>query len=311
MNPTVLLVTTAALCLPLLSGCANPSHEADADGLRDRLAELPGVANVTLAYTEPVILDSGKLALRVQMAKDSETEQITDVVTTTYAAFADTHHGEEGDLDVTIGDDLVHLRSFEPDAAVGAVGEATSRALAVLPSGSVRADINTQEVSKTPHVFTTFAVSVAQPGRESVLKALAALEKAHGEIPDARWSVQSGGDSGWLISADKGFPGAEALTLFDRLGEGLPDAAAVLLYDDDFPTVQLPAGTSPEAASAVVGRHLRLLGGPTEAFYHVESGPELLAAITEGDCFFDTGVVGARLERDHKAGCTKVSHPEP
>ena len=310
MKTAALLVTIAALSQSLLSACAGPSHRTDAEDLRDRLAGLPGVSRATLDYTEPVTLDSGKLALRVEMAKNAGADQITRVVTTTYDAFADRHHGEEGDLDVAVGGDLIHLRSFEPDAEVAAVEEATARAVAVLPSGSVRADINTQEVSRAPHVFTRFAVSVERPGRDSVLAVLADLEKGHADLPDAGWSVQSGGASGWLVGSDEGFPDAQVLALFDDLSDGLPDGAAVLLHDD-FATVQVPAGTSSGEVSAVVGRHLRLLGGAEEAFYHLESGPGLLASIADGDCFFDTGAIGARLERDHKAGCSKVSHPEP
>ncbi len=303
-----MLGTVAALLL--LAGCADPSRQADAEELRDRLAGLPGVARATLDYTKPVTLDSGKLGVQVAMAKNATDEQVTTVVTTTYDAFAGTHHGEEGDLDVTVGGDLIHLRSFEPDAEVEAVDEATTHALAVLPSGSVRADINTQDVSRAPHVFTAFSVSVEKPGRASVLATLADLEEEHADIPDASWRVQSGGESGWLISTERGFPDAAELGLFDDLSEGLPDGAAVLLFGD-FATAQLPAHTSPREASTMVGRHLALLGGVETAFYQVERGPSLLASITDGECFFDTGAVGARLERDHEAGCSTVTHPEP
>lgn len=309
MTRTALLVGLAALALPLLAACAAPSQHNDAEDLRDQLAALPGVSEATLDYTAPVTLDSGKLELRVEMSEDADAEQITAVVATTYDAFADTHHGEEGDLDVRVGGDVIHLRSFEPEAEVTAVEEAAAQAAAVLPSGSVRADITTQEVSQAPHVFTTFAVAVEKPGPDSVLKKLAELQKEHGGVPDAGWRVQSGGRSGGLISADEGFPGAEARALFDELSDGLPEGASVLLYGDDFAEVRLPAGTSPDEASAVVGRHLRLLGGPERASYHLESGRTLLTAISDGDCFFDIGSVGARLEQDHDAGCAEVSHP--
>ena len=128
MRPSALLVAVVALFLPLLTACANPSQQADAEDLRDRLVELPGVSRATLDYTEPVTLDSGKVALRVEMTKNADAAQITDVVATTYDAFAGTHHGEEGDLDVAVGSDLIHLRSFEPDAEVTAVEEATAQA---------------------------------------------------------------------------------------------------------------------------------------------------------------------------------------
>lgn len=310
MNSTARLGTTVALSVALLSACADPSHEVDAEDLRARLAELPGVSQATLAYMEPQLLDSAKLTVRVKMTGNPDVEQVTEVVTTTYAAFAGTHHGEEGDLDVVVGDDVIHLRSFEPDAEVKAVREATAHAVAVLPSGSVRADLNTQEVARAPHVFTRLAVSVDAPGRDSVLEELADLKKEHGDVPNAGWTVQSGGEAGWLVGAEEGFPGTQVLALFDELGTGLPDGATILLHDD-YATVQLPGGTSPVTASAVAGRHVALLGGAQEAFYHVESDYELLAAITDGDCFFDSGAVGTRLARDHRDGCSRVSRPGP
>ncbi|ANH38913.1 hypothetical protein I601_2497 [Nocardioides dokdonensis FR1436] len=308
MTRTAVLVGLAALSLPLLAACAGPSHQSDAEALRDQLAALPGVSKATLDYTEPVTLDSGKLQLQVAMSKDADADQVTEVVATTYAAFADTHRAEEGDLDVRVGGDVLHLRSFEPEADVTAVQEAAVQAVAVLPGGKVRADINTQDVSKEPHVFTTFSVAVEEPGRESVLEKLATLETEHADIPDAGWRVQSGGRSGWLVSADEAFPGTEVLALFDELGDGLPDGATVRLYDD-FAEVRLPADTSPEEASAVVGRHLRSLGGVQDAWYDVQSGRTLLASISDGDCFFDTGAIGKRLEQDHGAGCAEVTHP--
>ncbi len=309
MTRTAALVGLAALSLPLLAACASPSHQSDAEALREQLAALPGVSKATLDYTEPVTLDSGKLQLRVAMSKDADADQVTEVVATTYAAFADAHRAEEGDLDVRVGGDVLHLRSFEPEADVAAVQEAAAQAVAVLPSGKVRADINTQDVSKAPHVSTTFSVAVEEPGRESLLEKLATLEREHADIPDAGWRVQSGGRSGWLVTADEGFPGPEMLALLDELGDGLPDGATVLLYDEDFAEAKLPADTSPEEASAVLGRHLRSLGGPERAFYHLTSGRTLLAAISDGDCLFDTGAIGERLEQDHGAGCAEVTHP--
>src|SRR3546814_600953 len=200
MKPTAFLVSLAALSVPLLAACANPSHEDDAEDLRDTLSRLPGVSEVTLDYTEPLTLDSGKLALRVTMTADAEPDAIADVVLTTNDAFADVHHGEEGDLDVLVGDDTIHLRSFEPDAKGEAVRKATANAIPVLGSGAVLADINTQDVSKKPHVFTAYTVEVEEPGRDSVLQKLADLEEAHADIPDASWRVQAGGETGWLIS---------------------------------------------------------------------------------------------------------------
>lgn len=306
MRPTAPLAAIAALCLPLVAACAAESRQSDAEALRDRLTALPGVAQVSLDYTAPVTLDSGKLELRVEMATDSA-GAITEVVTTTYEAFAGVHREEEGDLDVRLGDDVVHLRSFEPVAETAAVEEAAAQAVDVLRSGSVRADVDTQDVSRAPHVSTAFAVTVEEPSSEAVLERFSRLEQEHPDVTDAGWRVHSG-VRGWSLGADRGFPDSEAAALFETLGTGLPDGASVLLHDD-MAEVRLPPGTSPAEASAVVARHLALLGGAEQAFYHVQSGRSLLAAIIGGECSFDTGEVGAQLERDHADVCTEVSHP--
>lgn len=99
MKPFVAL----ALAL-LLTGClANPNLRSEAEELRASLAGLPGVQQVTLDYTDPVTLDTGKLDLTVTMSADAEPGEVTEVVTTTYDAFAGAHHDEEGDLEVTLG----------------------------------------------------------------------------------------------------------------------------------------------------------------------------------------------------------------
>src|SRR3546814_16901230 len=115
MKPTAVLCSLAALSVPLLAACANPSHEDDAEDLRDTLSRLPGVSEVTLDYTEPLTLDSGKLALRVTMTAAAQPVPIADFVLTTNDAFADVHHGGQGDLDGLVVDDTTQLPNFEPD----------------------------------------------------------------------------------------------------------------------------------------------------------------------------------------------------
>ena len=310
MRPSLLTAALAVLALPVLAACANPSHATDADDLRKELARLPGVSKVTLDYTEPVTLDSGKIDLRVEMDDGADPDAVTQVVTTAYAAFTDAHHDEEGDLDVRLGDDVVHLRTFEPDAEPADVEEATTDALAVLPTDAVSADINTQDAPGGRPVFTTYAVEIAQSDAAVVLATLADLEKSYGSIENAGWSVEGGGAFGWKVSASEGFPGAEQLALFAELRKDLPAGATIQLYDEDFPVLQLPNGTTPEVTSAIVNRHLDLIGGPKKAFYHVESGEDLHLIVADGDCTFDTGPVGVRLEQDLEDRCASVSHPE-
>lgn len=311
MKTTLALAGLCALALPLLSACADPSHASEADALRDELAELPGVVSADLDYTEPVTLDSGKLALRVEMAPGASAGDVREVVATTYTAFEDVHHGEEGDLDITIGDDLVHLRSFEPDADTADVADAAERAVAVLGIGIVRADINTQDVAAAPHVHTQYDVTVPEPGVESMLSALDGLEAEHAGIPDAGWTVRSGDDGGWALSAQDGFPDRGQRDRLDQLREGLPAGATIWLGEDDNTTVRLPADTPPAVAAAVASRHLDLIGGPGKAFYDIEQGGDFLAMILQGDCYFDTGAAGALLEKEHAAECTNVTHPDP
>lgn len=311
MKTTLALAGLAALALPALAACANPSRSSEADELRDRLAELPGVVSADLDYTEPVTLDSGKLQLRVEMAEGASAGEVREVVATTYAAFEDTHHGEEGDLDVTIGDDLIHLRSFEPDADTADVADAAERAVAVLAAGTVRADIDTDDVAAAPHVHTLYDVAVPEPGVDSMLSALDSLESEHAGIPDAGWTVRSGDEEGWALSAQDGFPDQGQRDRLDQFREGLPPGSSIWLGEDDNITLHLPDETTPEVAAAIVGRHLDLVGGPDKAYYDVTQGDDFLAMLIQGDCYFDTGAAGVLLEKAHAGGCTDVRHPDP
>ncbi|KRA38841.1 MULTISPECIES: hypothetical protein [unclassified Nocardioides] len=309
MKTTLALASIFALSVPVLAGCADPSRAVEAGDLRDELASMPGVVSAQLDYTEPLTLDSGKLELRVEMDPGASADQVSEVVATTYTAFEGVHHDEEGDLHVTIGDDAVHLRSFQPDAETADVAAAAERAVAVLPSGTVSAGIDTQDVSAAPHVHTQYDVVVAEPGAEGLLSTLASLEAAHSGIPHAGWTVRSSDDS-WGITAADGFPDHGQLDRFDQLREGLPANAAIWLGEDDL-TLRLSPDTSPTDASAVVGRQLALVGGARNAFYEVQQGEDSLAMFLDGECFFDDGTAGALLEKDHGGECTDVKHPEP
>lgn len=305
MKTPLLLASLTCAALPLLGACAGPSHAGDADELRDRLAGLPGVASAKLDYTAPVTLDSGKLQLRVALAEDADASAVVAVVTTTYDAFAGVHHGEEGDLDVTWRGDVVHLRSFEPDAGTSDVTAAAEQAVPVLEAEDVRVDLETQDVHKAPHVRTRFTVTTA-PGPDALLAALPALDRRFGAIPHADWTVQAAPEGTWTLVSGGGLPHAEQLALFGRLRAGLPRGATVWLGDDGATSLTLPAGTTPEAAAAQVGRQLALLGGARTASYDLMVGESLEVSMIDGECSFDAGPLGQRLRRTHGEQCAKV-----
>lgn len=307
MKSTLLLATALCAVLPL-AACANPSRANEADELRDRLADLPGVASADLDYTEPITLDSGKLTLTVTLGSDATADDFVAVVTTTYDAFADVHRGEEGDLEVIWGDDTAHLRSFEPEADVDAVSAAAEAAVPVLAGAVARVGFNTQDVVATPHVETQFTVTVEEPGIEGVLAALPDLDRRFGSIEHAGWTVQTAVENSWALNSSDGLPDADQLALLAELRRGLPEGAALWLGDDASMSVFLAAGTTPQDASAMVGRHLAILGGAGKAFYDLQQEWDFVASIINGECYFDSGELGARIERDHADGCTTVDH---
>ncbi|WP_235735268.1 hypothetical protein [Nocardioides alcanivorans] len=309
MKPAVLLSSLVFLSVPLFSACAGPDRSSEAGDLREVLSELSGVSDVSLDYSKPVTLDSGKIALSVRMEEDASTKSVVEVVTTAYDAFSDAHQGEEGDLDIVLGDDVIHLRSFEAEADADDVAKAAAAAMSVLSSGAVKAYVNTQDVTRAPHVFTEYTLTVAESSVDAVLTMLADLEKAHGDLPDASWRVQAGDEYGWLIGSDLGFPDSAQVALFEKLAAGLAEGAVVRSYGIDFVTLSVPRGVTPDEVSATVTRHLELLGDMEDLFYDVES-PEGISTMTEGDCYFDGGRIGARLELDHSGSCSHVTHSE-
>lgn len=300
------VAVVAAGLLALTTACASPSHAADAADLRQDLRDLPGVAEVDLDYTAPVTLDSGKLELRVRMSGSARPAAAVRVVTTAYRAFSTTHRGEEGDLFVSLGDDTLHLRSFEPKAAVGPVGKAAADAVSVLSDGPVEADITTQDVKRSPHVLTAYTVTAPEPGGDSVLTTLERLRREHSEVPAAGWRVQGRGDSSWQLGATRGFPDREEVALFQRLRRGLPAGSAVQLIDE-LVTVQVPRTVDAATVSRLTERHLALLGGTRMASYDMTSDEGVYAMVSVGDCTFGDGEVGARLRKDLGPSCTEVS----
>ncbi len=298
-----------AASLAVLPSCANPSHQSEAAELRHRLAALPAVSRVDLDYAEPVTLDSGKIVLGVTMEPEADRARIATVVATAYEAFAGVHHDEEGDLEITLGQNAVHLRSFEPHAEVAAVSRAAANAADVLQGAHVRAEINTQDVAKAPRVETRFVIELKENDRSSLLGELGRLQRAHADVPHASWRIQHDDEVGWLIGTTEGFPDGKQLRLFDDVSAHLPDGAAIRMYDEEFVTAQLRPGTSADEASRMVGRHLDLLDGARRIFYEVTVDRSMVAQFLGGECSFDAGALGARLGEDHAAGCTTISHP--
>ena len=151
------LVAVAGLSV----GCANASLDSEADELRTEVAGLPGVTSAQLDYNEPVSLESGNLALKVEMDDTATPDEIVAVTETAYRAFSSTHQGEEADLSVRAGQTTVALRSFEPEASVTAVTEAIRTGLTATPdAGSVAIDLTTDGVPKGDHVAGTYLVAL-------------------------------------------------------------------------------------------------------------------------------------------------------
>ncbi len=301
---------TAALALvggvTVLAGCAGFDRSADAEDLRARLADLPGVEEVTLDYSKPVTLDSGKVQLVARMADGAEDEQVADVLATTYRAFADTHKAEEGDLDVRVDDDVLHLRSFEPDAEPEAVQEAASAAASVRSAGAIRADLDTDDVAAEPHVRSSFDIDVGPGGPEAVLRVLDGLEERYSGIPDASWTVRSGETWGWMLSDNDGFPDERQVGLWADLREGLPAGATVSLWNDGMTVLDVPRGTTPDALVRIAERHLALLEG-TDGGYEVMVDGSSQFNLIDGDCIIGSGAVAERLRSELADVCDSVS----
>lgn len=206
----------ATVGVTMLTGCAGPNLQSEADELTDSLRNTDQVTSVDLEYTEPITLDSGKLALTVKMNKSATAEHVGQVIETVYDAFSTTHRGEEGDVDVLVGDDKVHVRSFESDPSTQSVVDEAVTVLAVRDRGALVVNIDTQDPksSSTPGSVNTLTLGAGSTVK-SVLAELPELESALGNPPERDWTVAAAtGDS---IGRGPGLPTAETLALWKQL----------------------------------------------------------------------------------------------
>lgn len=298
-----------AVLAPLLVACAAPSHEKDAQQLRDRLGELAGVESVELSYSEPVTLDSGKLSLDVTMRPDASPQDVVALVGETYEAFSDEHQGEEGDLEVAFGDDSLHLRSFEPTAETDDVRDAARRAVDLFGQSRTRVVLMTQDVADAPHVSTEIEVAASGPGADAVLETLTALEKEHGTQPLTSWTVLSPERPTYLLGSTVGFPSAERRALFAALSGtlaslpgSLADQSGVEMNEMSV-TVMLPAATTDDDAVSVAAEQLQILAAHPDDFYDLNVGSSTPMSWMPGDCSFTRDPLGRRLEQAHAAAC--------
>lgn len=302
-----------AVSLVVFTACASPGHADDAAALRDELTTLPGVTFALIDYAKPVTLDSGKLQATVEVEPTASTEQLVTVITTAYTAFDGAHNGEETDLDVRRDDDTIHLRGFQPDADVADVRRAAADAASVLTGAiardaEIRAEINTQDVAKAPHVETRYRVDV--PGGPPAITAiLARLQAAHAQIDHAAWTVQEGEGQGWALGAEEhGFPTEAQHQLWTRLRAGTPKGTTVRVAGP-YATMVLPPGTSPAVAASVARRDVALLGGTEHAGYELQVGPASAVLLLSGECHFGDDEVARAVERAVAGGCSQVLHP--
>lgn len=225
------VLVLAVLVVLAAAGCADPSLEPEADELRSELRGMPGVDSVDLDYTEPVTLDSGKVAVTVRMDHDASTDQVAEVVEAAYDAFRGTHHGEEADLDLHTGRSSVALRSFEPEAEVAAVGDAVRTGLEAAPAGgAVAIDLTTQRVPRGDHVAGTYVITLS-PGssRTEVPAFLAELASQHADDPLVGWGAAAA--DGSALTYDHGFPPADLVAHWERVQAAGPPVAVRAVED--------------------------------------------------------------------------------
>ncbi|WP_028659889.1 hypothetical protein [Nocardioides insulae] len=230
MRITALFTVATALAVTL-AGCADPSRRAEAESLRAELADLPGVVSVRLRYTEPVVLDSGKLFLHTTMAETATPEQIVRVTETAYDAFHSTHQHEEADLAVRAGRTTVALRAFEPEASVDAVGRSVLRGLTAAPDGgSAAIDLTTQRVPDGDHVAGTYVLSLPSGSTAAEVPVLlTTLAGQHDESELIGWGGAAA--DGSSLSYDSGFPPPELLARWERFQAAGPRLAVRAFVD--------------------------------------------------------------------------------
>lgn len=212
----------------LAAGCAGPSLGSDADALESEVAGLPGVASARVDYHEPLPVDSGKLALHVEMSRDATPGQVEAVARTAYDAFSSTHRGEEADLKIRAGSTSVALRSFQPEASTTAVSTAVSTGLLATPEGgSVALDLTTDGVPGGDHVAGTYLVTLPAGSTSADIPGLLTSLAAGRPDDDIGWGARAA--DGSSLSYDDGLPPAPVVDRWERLQEpGVPFAVRAL-----------------------------------------------------------------------------------
>ena len=215
----------------LFVGCANRSLDSEADELRSEVAGLPGVSSAQLDYHEPISLQSGNLALKVEMNDTATPDQIVAVSETAYRAFSTTHQGEEADLLIRAGHTTVALRAFEPEASTTAVSTAVRTGLMAAPAaGSVAITLTTDGVPQGDHVAGTYLVALPEGSTfaevPDLLESLAAHASDNSQIG---WAGAAA--DGSSLSYDTGLPPQELVARWEML-QGADVRLAVRAMED-------------------------------------------------------------------------------
>lgn len=125
----------------LLVGCSR-SHATEAAELRDQLAGMPGVDEVTLDYKAPAMLENGWVGYEVVMAEEASDDQAVAVVSATYDEFAGAFADQDSTLLLRRGDDVIHLRALTPEPSSTEVEQSARDALGYAVEGRLRARIS-------------------------------------------------------------------------------------------------------------------------------------------------------------------------
>lgn len=252
---TPLALAVGLVGLVVLAGCAPPSLRAEAQTLVETVPSSPGVQSATLDYTEPMALDSGKLRLRVTMTPEAGADEAADVVATVYQAYATTHADEEGDLEVRLGDDRIHLRTFEPLADRAVVRAQTAAVLEQAPRGRLAVSVLADDVPADPGVRTSTTLRLP-PGStgEEVLATFDDLEARYADEVDLGWAVRAADGAG--LAGDGAFPSDLTRQRWERLSNFTVPGASLAVHYDTY--VSGTGGVFPSVAVTVVGIHAPL-----------------------------------------------------
>lgn len=259
-------LTLAVCCAVLGSGC-DPNLTAEADALQSSLRAMPGVRAVTLDYTEPVPLDSGKVLVTARMDKGSSRAELIEVVTTAYDAFRTTHHHEEADLHLRAGRIGVDVRAFRPEASRDAVAHAVERGLAATPpGGSVTIDLTTQDVARGDHVAGTYVVGLGPGSTAADVAAFLRNPPTSAGDDLIGWGAKA--DDGSSLTYDRGIPPEALIARWLRLQQhGVPVRVRAFRTGALFLAADAPAHLDADrprdqrALARLAQRHLRELTG--------------------------------------------------